>query len=514
MRQHPIPQNILDIEFKLFTKFTIREFAYMAIGIGFGGIFLYLFSKGEIPAVIALPVFLISSGIGLFLGLVPINDQNADVFMRNYFLAISRPTQRVWKGELFDEKVQVIAQQKGVSLGTTGTMDRDANLKSNSKVIGGTAKNLPTTQFIEEETLSEIEEDEAEQLELIDQIAKQQFVMNAGDDLSTSPTKSTDTREMTSSTQAVNPSEEKGSSGAVLSDDAVPSSGTLPSDDTVPSAEATNTVEATNPSDTTNLTVVTDRPQTTSSSETTNFKTVEESANPTDAIEPQVAKFTDELAPRTELEFTSPDQETPATNNLDDGGFSTQNNSHRSDKPLVSVNNPSLSPEAIPASLDNPSLSPGAPYRSEYNPPTSVDNPLDQIKPVPTVQNIRSEHVDKVPATGGSIQENDLITITSETAKPVATQVEDYPEDPGNIAMYLTNTNGDPIPQAMTLIKDSAGSILQVIQSDPQGLVLPNKKFVKGKYLAEIKHDNAHFPRVNFILDGNKLPVVNITSIN
>ena len=42
MKQHPIPQNVLDVEFKLFTKFTVREFAYIAIGFGFGGIFIQI----------------------------------------------------------------------------------------------------------------------------------------------------------------------------------------------------------------------------------------------------------------------------------------------------------------------------------------------------------------------------------------------------------------------------------------------------------------------------------------
>ena len=40
MRQHAIPQNILDVEFKIFTKFTLKEFAYLGIGVGIGGVFL------------------------------------------------------------------------------------------------------------------------------------------------------------------------------------------------------------------------------------------------------------------------------------------------------------------------------------------------------------------------------------------------------------------------------------------------------------------------------------------
>jgi hypothetical protein len=96
MRQHPIPHNVLEVEFKLFTKFTLKEFAYLALGIGTGGIFLYLTARGDVPGVIGIPIFAILSLIGTFLALVPINDQPADKFFINYFAAINRPTQRVW----------------------------------------------------------------------------------------------------------------------------------------------------------------------------------------------------------------------------------------------------------------------------------------------------------------------------------------------------------------------------------------------------------------------------------
>jgi hypothetical protein len=104
MRQHAIPQNILDVEFKLFTKFTLKEFAYLAIGFGIGGIMIYLTVSNIIPGVLGIPVCIISCGAGIFLGLVPINDQDADVFIKNYISAITNPTQRVWLTKDMKEK--------------------------------------------------------------------------------------------------------------------------------------------------------------------------------------------------------------------------------------------------------------------------------------------------------------------------------------------------------------------------------------------------------------------------
>jgi len=96
MKQHAIPQNILDIEFKLFTKFTLKEFAYLALGVGLGGLVLYLTIGKKIPPIIGIPIFILSSLAGIFLALVPINDQPADKFIQNYIRAITSPTQRAW----------------------------------------------------------------------------------------------------------------------------------------------------------------------------------------------------------------------------------------------------------------------------------------------------------------------------------------------------------------------------------------------------------------------------------
>lgn len=181
MKQHPIPQNILDVEFKLFTKFTVREFIYMAAGIGFGGIFLYFATRGDLTYYIAIPVFLLSSAIGLFLGLVPLNEQKADVFLTNYIGAITRPTRRVWKNDQFDKKVEGIAQERGIVL-TSGTMSRkEEDQKSTAKIIGGVSNpQMGTNQFIQAtQTVLELEKEEEQRLAEIEHLASQQVTVTS-----------------------------------------------------------------------------------------------------------------------------------------------------------------------------------------------------------------------------------------------------------------------------------------------------------------------------------------------
>ena len=144
MRQHPIPQNVLDIEFKLFTKFTLREFAYLAIGVSIGGIFLYFTTKGQIPGIIGIPIFVIFASLGAFFALVPINDQPADKFIINYFNAINRPTQRVWLNtELKNQRIKPTVQ----------TQDKK------SKIIGGFDLNKVKKQIFKEEPRDDILKD-------------------------------------------------------------------------------------------------------------------------------------------------------------------------------------------------------------------------------------------------------------------------------------------------------------------------------------------------------------------
>ena len=164
MRQHPIPQNILDVEFKLFTKFTLKEFAYLAIGIGIGGVLLYLTVGKTIPALIGIPRMLLSAGAGIFLGLVPINDQDADVFIKNYVSAITTPTQRVW----LSKEMQEERNKPSVKPGADGKLVQKNFKDKVVEIIGGNKQQIvvqdtpteenaaPTTAPVISESLSEL----------------------------------------------------------------------------------------------------------------------------------------------------------------------------------------------------------------------------------------------------------------------------------------------------------------------------------------------------------------------
>ncbi len=98
METHAVPQEIMGVEFKLFGNFlSLREFIFIAVGLAVAYFFYFLMQRGVLPAILAVPAILFFGLGGTMLGIVPIQDRSLDKWILDYFAAINRPTQRVWK---------------------------------------------------------------------------------------------------------------------------------------------------------------------------------------------------------------------------------------------------------------------------------------------------------------------------------------------------------------------------------------------------------------------------------
>jgi len=147
MQQHPIPHNVLDIEYKLIGSLTIKQFAYIGTGVGIGGLFLYGFATNPkaMPAWIAFPAFLIFASIGGFM-ILKIGNQTGDIFLRNFIRAITRPTRRVWKSKNFEEKVDKILAK------------RQKNYAHKDINSAGITQKHTTDQTLDEEEIKRLEQ--------------------------------------------------------------------------------------------------------------------------------------------------------------------------------------------------------------------------------------------------------------------------------------------------------------------------------------------------------------------
>ncbi len=126
----------MDVEFKLFGKFTIKQFVIIGSGIGFGSLFIMMASNGSIPTILGFILFGIFSGIGLGLGMMRVNDQGMDSYIRNFITAIRNPTIRVWKNKDFDDKVESMAASRGLQPIVDSVSTVDSDKKTGNKIVG------------------------------------------------------------------------------------------------------------------------------------------------------------------------------------------------------------------------------------------------------------------------------------------------------------------------------------------------------------------------------------------
>lgn len=92
-KQHAVPQNIMDVEFKLIGELTMRQFVYLLV---FLGLAYFIFTR-SFSIVFRLPLTLFSSLAGLAFAFIPIEDRGLDEWVVNFFNAVYSENQKVWK---------------------------------------------------------------------------------------------------------------------------------------------------------------------------------------------------------------------------------------------------------------------------------------------------------------------------------------------------------------------------------------------------------------------------------
>ncbi len=89
MEQHPVPQNVIEVEFKLFGSFTIKQFSKIVIG-GLTGVGIFFLDF--IPAIIRFPLVLIAISLGILMAIIP----NLGVWLGGILKALFISPRYVW----------------------------------------------------------------------------------------------------------------------------------------------------------------------------------------------------------------------------------------------------------------------------------------------------------------------------------------------------------------------------------------------------------------------------------
>ena len=95
MDAHPIPQNVTSFQFKLVGDMTLKQFLYLAGGLGFAYV-LFVTISARYPFIV-WPLIVISSLSGVAFAFLPLGSRPLDYWLKAFLKAIYSPTKRVWK---------------------------------------------------------------------------------------------------------------------------------------------------------------------------------------------------------------------------------------------------------------------------------------------------------------------------------------------------------------------------------------------------------------------------------
>lgn len=93
MERHPVPQNIMEVQFKLFGSLTVKQFSYLAVAFIIGLIIYFT----PLPDYIRYPLIFICAILGLFFSVGQINGQPSTVWVGNFIVALFSSQERIWR---------------------------------------------------------------------------------------------------------------------------------------------------------------------------------------------------------------------------------------------------------------------------------------------------------------------------------------------------------------------------------------------------------------------------------
>lgn len=158
MERHPVPQNIMDVEFKLFGALTIKQFAYLAGGF----VVALLFYFADIPVILKLIFISMSVIVGAFLSLARINGQSSSTWLANYLVALVTSQERVWRKKATTP--EVLQDDPALRTITQKRVDKLSEVTDARKL-----PQVPFAAYAQTEEDLKAENDEKQRLAQIDQ---------------------------------------------------------------------------------------------------------------------------------------------------------------------------------------------------------------------------------------------------------------------------------------------------------------------------------------------------------
>lgn len=138
VKDHPVPQDVTGFQFKLVGDMTLKQFCYLGVGAFFAWLFwsfpTYWFIKG--------PFSVFSAIAGVAFAFLPINDRPLEIWVKNFFASIYKPTYLIWKRD--SEESLTASPLFSVPKSNSSSPDFFSSIKASSSNINTTPTSTST----------------------------------------------------------------------------------------------------------------------------------------------------------------------------------------------------------------------------------------------------------------------------------------------------------------------------------------------------------------------------------
>lgn len=144
MEGHEVPKNVTEFEFHLVGDMTLKQFAYLASGLGIAYL-IFVGIASSLP-LLAWPLIFVTGGAGAAYAFLPISERPLDHWTTSFFRAIFAPTERAWKSKIFPKDSPDYKNRFQLYLSSISDSGTISQTTTKSSVISKfTQTNLPST---------------------------------------------------------------------------------------------------------------------------------------------------------------------------------------------------------------------------------------------------------------------------------------------------------------------------------------------------------------------------------
>jgi hypothetical protein len=543
MKAHAVPQEIMSREFKLFGNFlSLREFLFIAGGMVIAYIFYFFMSQGLFPPLLAWPAILLFGLGGAMIGLVPIQDRSLDTWIMNYFQAIQRPTQRVWKKKGFDP----MQTQNNNTPGVSRKDHLVAPPTTQKKKVVGTTKDkteAPTKKALKEEEQKKLEQEEITRLKEIEKSLRENMPVTRRSsntdvsqkqtnikkpqspqiELSNSPSKKTQvqhsqpnydinkdntkkikkTNQMQNNDQNQTKNIDQGEKANQTNNMSSVGTGSTTQNDSNQSSASSNSSKSA-PNDNIGNTASQHPP--TDPSKQQNQSTQQEKPRQPQQEQPRQPQQEQPRQPQQERP-RQPQQEQPRQPQQERPRQPQQERPRQQSHPQQqNVQQPQQSSRTQQQKALQPQPEQQQPSQQQPQPnPQNASQPQQQA-PAQTQDNQQAQTSQDGDTPG-------RITITDQNYKKFQTNMPGITPNPNTINLIIKDQQGQTIPKVTCIVKNKQGDPVRAAVSNQLGQIINNVPLDSGTYQLQLSKQGYVFPVITRILTGKSYPALEIKSL-